>query len=185
MKRTVLFCLVVCLVSLQHGCSQENSKNGKVVAEINDYTLSLEEFDRKLVAELEMEGDYKLTSQGKLEFLNELIDQEILIQEAKILKLDQRQDFVRAMEKYWESTLIRDLLALKCEEIAAAIQVSSNEIEARYKTLLQSTGQVVPLQDVHQQLADEIREEKRARVLEEWLRSLREKSKIQINKELL
>ena len=185
MKRTVFFCLVVILASLQQGCSQDNTKNGKVVAEINDYSLSLEEFDRKLVAELEMEGDYKLTSQGKFHFLNQLIDKEILIQEAKRRKLDQQHDFVRAMEKYWGSTLIRDLLNLKGKEINALMQVSSDEVETRYNTLLQSSGQVVPLQDIHQQLADEIREEKKTRMLEEWLNSLREKSRVQINKELL
>lgn len=184
MKRTALFFLIVLLLS-PAGCSRQNRENGEIVAEINDYSLSRAEFDRKLAAEIEMEEDYKLTSQAKLDFLDELIGKEILIQEAKKRELDQQQEFVRAMEKYWESTLIRNLLALKGKEIAAAIQVSEEEIKARYHELQQSAGQVAPLQDIRSQLAEEIREEKKTEMLKDWLSTLRKKSKIRIYKERL
>jgi len=170
---------------LQHSCSQESSKSGKTIAEVNDYSLSLDEFENKLAAELEMEDDYKLTDPGKIQFLNELIDKEILIQEAKKLKLDQQQSFIRAMEKYWESTLIRDMLAAKGEEIAAAIEVNDEEITARYESLLQADDKVPPLINIRSQLVEEIKEEKKIKLMGDWFTSLRQKSKIKINKELL
>lgn len=185
MIRKVFICFVLCLIILQYGCSQENSRKGKTIAEINNYSLGLAEFESKLESELEMDDDYKMTDQGKIKFLNELIDKEILIQEAKKLKLDQQQNFIRAMEKYWESTLIRDLLVSKGEEIAADIKVSNEEIVTRYRLLLQTDEQMPPLEDIRTQLAEEIKEEKKIRLLSEWFSSLRKKSRIRINKELL
>jgi hypothetical protein len=91
---------------------------------INDYHLTLDEFQDQLAAELKLEKDFKLTEEAKREFLEGLIRKELLIQEAKRLKLDRKEKFVRAIERYWESTLIRDIMDLKGKEIAKKIFVS-------------------------------------------------------------
>ena len=118
MNKSLLYSLLFFLSLSLFCCSREKAEEGKILSRINDYNLTLDEFQYQLAAELELDKDFKLTNEAKKEFLEQLIRKELLIQEAKKLKLDRKDKFVRAIERYWESTLIRDLMDLKCQEIA-------------------------------------------------------------------
>lgn len=117
MKAHFSYSLLFLLVLSLSCCSQEKSVESKILARINDYNLTLDEFHHQLASELEFDKDFKLTEEAKQKFLEELIIKELLIQEAKKLKLDRKIKFVRTIERYWESTLIRDLMDLKSKEI--------------------------------------------------------------------
>ena len=95
----VLLFFVIC-------CAQEQTEKKEIVAKINDYELTLEEFEDQLATELNLDKDFKLTKEAKRDFLEQLIRKELLIQEATKLELDRREKFTRAIERYWESTLI-------------------------------------------------------------------------------
>ena len=175
----LLLSLILC------ACSQEKAEEGKMLARINDFTLTLDGFQRQLAAELELEEDFKLTNEAKKEFLEELIRKELLIQEAKKLHLDTRDAFVRAIERYWESTLIRDLIELKSKEIQEKTYVTQEEIEARYKEMKGSDETLSPLREIQEEISTELQEEKKSYLLEEWISELRKKAKIEINEQLL
>lgn len=172
-------------ILLAYGCSQEPSNNKEVIATINDYELTLEEFEDQLVADLNYEEDYKLTREAKEEFLDQLIRKELLIQEATRLELNRKEKFIKAIERYWEATLIRDLMELKGEEFAQRTYVPEEEIEASYRDIKKKRPDIAPLKEVREDIYKEIAERKKRERLKEWIAQLRENSNIRINEELL
>ena len=185
MKKRSFYALIF-LLSLQlFSCSQEKAEEGKILARINDYNLTLEEFQYQLAAELEMDRDFKLTKEAKKGFLEELIRKELLIQGAKKLQLDRKEKFVRAIERYWESTLIRDLMELKSKEITKRTLISQEETEARYKEMKKVGERPPPLEEIQEKVIKELQDEKKTRMLKEWIDGLRKEAKIEINQELL
>ncbi len=184
MKKRFFYLLLFFLSLNLFCCSQEKTEKGKILAMINDYNLTLEEFQYQLAAELELDKDFKLTKEAKKEFLEELIRKELLIQEAKRLHLDKKEKFVRAIERYWESTLIRDLMELKGKEIAQRTLISQEEIDATYREMQKSEERLPPLKEIQRKITKELKEKKNTRMLKEWINDLRGKAKIEINREL-
>ena len=180
------FCLLLFFLSLGlFYCSQDKGEKGKILARINDYNLTLNEFQYQLAAELELDKDFKLTKEAKREFLEGLIKKELLIQEAKRLQLDRREKFIRTIERYWESTLIRDLMEMKGREITQRTYISQEEIEDSYKEMQKSEERPPSFKELEEMITKELKEKKKTRMLKEWINDLREKAKIEINKELL
>lgn len=179
------FPLVLALSLQLAGCSREGSERKEVVARINEYDLTVEELEGELSAELELDRAYKLTHEGKKAFLEQLIQRELLVQEAKKARLDARPEFVRTIERYWEATLIRDLMELKARETGSRVYVSEEEIKERYQKTGQAEGDARGLEECRERLAEEIREEKKRERLSEWLSGLRKKARVEINDEWL
>lgn len=166
-------------------CSQEKQEETKTLSRINNYNLTLDEFEYQLAAELELDKDFKLTREAKKEFLEQLIRKELLIQEAKKLRLDRKDKFMRTIERYWESTLIRDVIELKSKEIEKKVYVSEDEIEIRYKEMKESGNKLLPLQEIRDIISKELKEKKKTMMLEKWISDLRKKARIEIAEELL
>lgn len=185
MYRRYLFVLLFMMSVHFYGCSQDQTDQTRTLATINDYRLSLEDFQRQLVEELEFIPDAKLNQEVKKAFLDEIIRKEILIQEAKKMGLDQQEKFIHAIERYWESTLIRNLIELKSEEIQKRILISEEEIKDYYKRMEKTTKEALPLEQSKEQIIHMLKEQKKTRMLGEWINAVKDQSKIEINNELL
>jgi hypothetical protein len=178
----VVLCFVLFL-SMTH-CTRKKLEE-QTVAKINDYSLSLNDFERQLAAELEMDSDFKITQEAKEMFLDRLIGKELLIQEAMRMKLDRKEKFIKAIERYWQSTLIRDLLALKGEEIGSRTYISQEEIRFRYDLMLKEDKSIPPLSEISGKIEEKLKEEKKTEKVKEWIQDLRKNAGIEINRELL
>lgn len=185
MKKELFFPLIFVLSFSLFCCAQEQTGKKEIVAKINDYELTLKEFDDQLAAELELDKDFKLTKEAKRKFLEQLIRKELLIQEATELKLDRREKFTKAIERYWESTLIRDLVELKGNEFSQRTYVSQEEIEIRYEELKKSEGELPLLEEIQEKITEELKEQKKREKLTAWIIDLRRNAKIEIDQELL
>lgn len=186
MRKHFLHSIMLFLLLSLFCCSEEKpARNSNILATINDYQLAVDEFQYQLAAELELDKDFKLTEGAKREFLEGLIRKELLIQEARRLKLDRKEKFVRAIERYWESTLIRDVMDLKSKEINKKIFVSQEEIEDRYKEMKVAEEGLPPLEEIQEKISNELKEKKKTRMLKEWMSDLREHAKIEIDQVLL
>ena len=185
MKKGLYYLFVFFLLFFLFSCLQDKVEEGEILCRINEYNLPVDDFRSQLAEDLEFNSDFKLTEKAKRQFLEELIRKELLIQEAKKLKLDRKDKFIRAIERYWESTLIRDLMELKGEEISKRTYVSEEEIKARYKKMKILEGTLPPLSEIQDQITKELREEKRTRMLEEWIDDLRKKASVEIDQGLL
>lgn len=176
---------VLAVFLLLAGCSGDDGDKGPVLATIDDYQVLLPDFEQQLAAELEYNREVKLTRRVKERFLDEMIRKELLIQEATRLGLDRQEAFVRSIERYWESMLIRNLLEIKGREIESRILVSDEEIEARYDRMQQQDGPLPPLDTFRDQVHDLVREEKKSQMLDRWIGQLREKADVSIDRALL
>jgi len=103
--------LLVCLVYL--GCKSVKKPQGKILAKINDYVLTVDDFEQ------EMEhSPYTVSSaSGKKDLLELVIRREILIQEAQRQGLDRNQAFMHTIERYWKQTLIKELLKAEMQKL--------------------------------------------------------------------
>lgn len=183
MKKHTFWYLFACLLLIS--CTDQSAHKTDIVAEVNDFRLSQDEFERQLAAELEFDDDFKVTMDAKKKFLNDLIEKEILIQEAKKLKLDRKEKFIRAIERYWESTLIRDLLELKGADIDKTTIISEEEISAYYNERKKADPSLPPPAQIRDTLQDDLKEKKKRQKLQQWISGIREKAKIKIHEDML
>ena len=185
MTRCVCFGIAVVSFLCLWGCNPEKTEKETVLVHINDYALTLNDFNTLLKEELEYRTDAKLSRETEQNFLDQLITKELLIQEAKRRQLDSKENFIRAIERYWEATLIRDLMALEVQAIEQRTVASEEEIEARYDSLLKSNPDQPPLESIRDEISREILKEKKERSLEEWISRLRTDARIRVNEGLL
>jgi hypothetical protein len=166
-------------------CTQDKSEQETILAKINDYALTLEEFNTLLKEELEYDKEFKLNHDAKKMFMDQIITKEILIQEAKRRKLDRKDVFIRAIERYWESTLIRDLMEIEGQTIEKRTVVSQEEINARYDAMLKSDPNQAPIATLQEQITQQILNEKKQKALQDWIIRLKSKAKIITHEDLL
>jgi hypothetical protein len=186
MRKSLSLLVMVGLVAVVAvHCSDAPRDTGEVLVHINDFNLSLDEFETKLVAELEFEEDYKLTYEARRAFLEQLVRKELMIQEAQRLKLDHREKFIRAIERYWESTLIRDLVELKGEEFSSRAYVSEEAIVARYERTRAAGKNLPPIDEVREEIREVLVKEEKEKKMAEWLNELESKADIRIDEALL
>ena len=185
MKHSIFYLVLFILCTGLICCSQEKAVDSETLARINGYNLSLDTFQNQIATELEMDEDFRVTREAKDQFLERLIRKQLLIQEAKKLKLDRKEKFIGAIERYWESTLIRDLMDLKGQEISNKTYVSENEIRSRYKEMKGSTETLPPIEEVREKIRIQLLEKKKRRMLREWIDGLRQNADIEINDQLL
>ncbi len=179
-----LACFLLILLSLSFfSCSKGESEENKILAGINNYELTYDEFQLQLAQELDR--DLKLTKEIREEFLEQLIRKEVLIQEAVRLKLDRKEKFVRAIERYWESTLIRDLLETKGKEISQRILIPQETIAAHYAEMKKKDETLLHLSKLQDEISKELKEMEKTRMLREWINGLEKKANIHINQKLL
>lgn len=182
----ISLCIVISL-SFLFSCSSEKGLNEekKLAARINDFQLSQEKFNEELALEMEYNSDYKITADAKNQFMDSLIERELLIQEAKKRGLDREDKFKYAIEKYWKATLIKHLMEEKNREILQQCIVSDKEIKARYDMMKEENSSLPPFEQVEKEIAEELLEEKRTGKMEEWTASLRDSADIDINSDFM
>ncbi len=185
-RKVTIILMATILLFLFIGCSSDNGADQPgILATINNFQLTQDEFQRKLVKEIEYSNSYKATIDAKKEFLASIIKKELLIQEAARLGLDKRKDFILAIEKYWEATLIKHLMEEKNQEIHELTLVTENEIKQKYEKLKSSKKGLPPLDQIEKEIADELFEAKKTAILNDWITSLHKEAKIHINSKLL
>ena len=167
-------------------CSDQPSKPDKqVIAQINGYELTLEEYEAGLVRELEYDLNYKATAKARKEFLDQMIRKELLIQEAVNRKMDKEKSFIQTIEKYWEATLIKNLMESQIKAIQEKTVVTDQQIRDRYARLKTQKKNLPDLKEVEYKIARTLKQEKEAALIDQWVDSLKQKADIKINDTLL
>jgi len=181
-----IYCFILFILSLHlFSCSNGEAPKQEILASVNDYNLTLDEFQTKLAGELERDPDFKLTEEARRDFLDSLIKEELLIQEAKKLNLDRKNKFMRTIERYWASTLIRDLLEIKGKEIAQHVLIPEADIQARVRKIEKSGKGARDLEKTRKKAIAELTDKKSRQMLREWISGLGKTAKIEINQDLL
>ena len=177
MRYIALLFLLICLI----GCAQKDPGK-KVLARVNNYEISKEEFEQEFKASIFGAGD---TPQGRREFLNHLIDQKLILQDAQERGLDKTRGFLGAIENFWEQTLLRTALEQKIEELAGSFSVTDEEIRSLYTRRIESGYFNTTFEKAAPLLRREISKNKETQALSAWIDGLHKKAKIQVNEEAL
>jgi peptidyl-prolyl cis-trans isomerase C len=128
MKYFFLSIFILFIVSIIAGC--ERKPEGPVAVQINERAITLEEFKAEVDKSLAIDPEFTGTPEDREGLIEELITRELLIQEAMRLGLDREAEFRRQIRKYYEQTLVEELMHAKLGDIT--VDVSEEEIEERY-----------------------------------------------------
>ena len=108
---------------------------GTLLAKVDNWVLTLEDFNRKLEILKDLPADPNTGQKIKIEtfdekkaLLEELIRQQLLVQDAKMRGLDRKKEFIAAIEEVKRGQLAAEDMNLLTEDV----KVESKEIEDTY-----------------------------------------------------
>ena len=170
---------LILIIPFFFACSgNDGASTDNVVLMVNDFKMTKDEFQTECASEMEYNDIYKTSEKGIQELLDCIIKKELLIQEAKRLGIDKDDKFIAAIEKYWEATLIKLLIERKNQEIQNTTMVSEKEIKERYEAHKLKNEALPPLNTIEKEIAAEILERKKTKILENWMDALHKNANI-------
>lgn len=117
-KRFSLFLFVICFFAISCGQKSNTSVGGNTVITVNNYNITRNEFESEFKASSYGDVD---TPESRRNFANTLIDRKLILQYAQKEGLDKGKNFLKAIEKFWEQSLLKVALDGKTREIEAKI----------------------------------------------------------------
>lgn len=178
MKKYAIILLATLFV---FGCTGK-PEDKKVLAKVNNYEITKDKFEEEFRESRYGSSD---TLEAKKEFLANLIDRKLILQDAQAKGLDKKQSFLRMIEKFWEQSLLKLALDNKVEEISGSISVSEKEIKDLYDKLSEEGKISKTYEEMRNQLKREIAKSKGSQAINRWVEQLHKNAQIKINEELL
>jgi peptidyl-prolyl cis-trans isomerase C len=114
--------VVICAITLaiSAGCVKKEEKVEKdFLAKVNDKIITQEYFMQKLNSLPEWAKGRFTTEEGKRQFLEEIIKEELLFQDAMRTGIDREKDFLNKVDEFKRMTLVSTLLKREVEAKAA------------------------------------------------------------------
>ena len=180
MKRR-LFVLAILLCVVIGGCGP-TSKSKEIVAKINNYEITKDKFETEFKESIYGQVD---TEEARKEFLDNLINRKLILQDAQDKGLDKEQGFLRMIERFWEQALLKIALDKKTKEMFGSVSVSDTQVRQLYDFLLKN-GQIdKPYEQAREQLKRDLIKTVESQTMDKWIAQLNKKAQIKINHELL
>ena len=98
------------------GVNQCQSKKAVVLAKVNNYEITRVEFEEEFRRSRFGLAD---TLESRRQFLNNLINQKLILQEAQKEGLDKDPGFLKLIERFWEQSLLKITLDKKSREFTS------------------------------------------------------------------
>lgn len=129
--------LLFCLIGLA-GCGQSQTLPEEVVAKVNDYRITVEDFKRELVSSWPILKNYPNIppAEMKAKILEAMITNQLLLEEAQKLNADKEPAFRHEVENYWRQALLKTLIQRKNAEFLSGNAAADKDEELK-ETLLQ------------------------------------------------
>jgi peptidyl-prolyl cis-trans isomerase C len=126
-KLAIGLILTVALIS----CSKKGAEQkGPFLAKVGSTTITQADYEREFQALPDYARQLFADEQGKEKFLNEIINKEILYQEALKKGLDKTPDYQKKLEEFKKLTLVSGLFE---KEIMSKAKVSDQEVKEYYE----------------------------------------------------
>ena len=178
MNKGITFWFLISAVILAAGCARLQSDNA--VVRVNDFAITCQEFREAL-----QDSSYAAVQGGEKEFLEDLINRRLLLQQAELLGLEQEQGFLKEVERFWEKTLLKRIIDRKSKELAGGVRVNEDEIRACYDEMVRQGSSDASYDKMYDQIKWQLLRERQTAAFNDWLQDLRKQARIEINKELL
>ncbi len=164
-----------------YGCEQK-TKSIKLAIKVNDFQMSAQEFEQEFK---EAPASLLGPENQKEKFLENLVSRKLILQEAERLGMNREKDFLKAIERFYEQSLLKLVVDKKSNEFASKTQVNDREIETYYNEMKERGLVEKPLSEVYKEIKWQLLRQKQARAFEIWVEGLRQKARIEINKKTL
>jgi len=125
-KSTLGLALLIAVIS---ACSDKPDASSKALAIINGKEITASEFDLRWSQIPDYARKTFAGPTGRRKFLEELINHELLLQEAKNRGFDRDRSFLERVERFKERSLLE---RLRIEEVDVQVKVSMEEMKAYY-----------------------------------------------------
>ncbi len=172
-----MICLTLIFLS---SCADRGGGEDGVIR-VNDAHISLEEFNTRLKAAVRMDPDLDLSEESREGFIGFLVQQELMVQEAVRMGLDREAAFVKTIERHWQATLIRNLLARKTEELSRTIVVTREEAKAYYDRHRDRYPQ--PFEQLRDQISKQMERNKLEGAVDQWVEGLNRAAHIRVDRD--
>lgn len=163
------------------GCSCYDKPENTAV-KINNYEISEAEFEREFKNSSFASLD---TQESRNEFLGNLVDRILILQEAQKKGLDNDPQFLKMVERFWMHSLLKLALEKKTREVSEALSVNDKDVEEAYQVMFKEGKTIKPYKEMYQQIRQEISRLNESRMLNDWLAQLHKNADIRINKDLI
>lgn len=189
MRKIAIAATLFFLFFAVYGCGAKKATDEKtLVARVNNYEMTTGDF----MTELElMTGNKNLFNDPermKEELLEEMINRQLLLQEAQRQNFDKDRAFMKEIERYWEQALLKLLYKKKIKELLASIKVDDSEVMSEYNRLIDEKDidmMKKPIGEAAAELKEEIRGRKLNQAINAWFEELKKGSAIKRYKENL
>src|SRR2546428_2209745 len=125
-KSTLGLALLIAVIS---ACSDKPDASSKALAIINGKEITTSEFDLRWSQIPDYARKTFAGPTGRRKFLEELINHELLLQEAKNRGFDRDRAFLERVERFKERSLLE---RLRIEEVDVLVKVTMEEMKAYY-----------------------------------------------------
>lgn len=122
----MIFCVFVLATLFAGYWHLDKTKHDAIAIIINDRTITLDEFNKNF-SELPDHARDSYAVENKEDFIQSLIDKELLIQESQNLGIDRDESFRRSIQNFYEQSLIKILMDRKIASISG--EVTEEEID--------------------------------------------------------
>ncbi len=120
----------VFLILFAVSCGKVKPLKEKELVRINDRVITLTEFEQEMEQLPPALKTLVITDKGRREFLQKLIERELLLQEGVKKGFDKDEEILRKVEQFKDGLIIEDLTEKLC---AGKDEVSDKEVEAYYR----------------------------------------------------
>lgn len=174
MKKSLLPILLV--ISIALGCDR-SPENKDVLVRINDYEITRNEFNEEFKNSTYANND---TPESKKDFLANLINRKLILQDAERDGLSRDKSFLKMVERFWEQSLLKLALDKKVKELSGSVVVTDKEIKEAYDKMVKEGNVDKPYDQMYGQIKWQIAKIKESHAMDNWLTDLRKKSRIKI-----
>ncbi|MFA5275449.1 MAG: hypothetical protein WC417_00955 [Candidatus Omnitrophota bacterium] len=122
----IFFILIVVTAA---GCVKKPDAS-QIVAEVNNYQVTIDDFRQ--------EAAMSMSAASKEQILQNIINKELLLEEAQKMNLDKNKNFMKEIENYWKQALIERLITIKGNDFLAASKGDSKAKMENAQALLES-----------------------------------------------
>lgn len=170
--------VIILAVFVFSGWSWGRKKDGAI--KIGDIRVTAKEFEDAYNSTFFL----KDSSAKREEFLASFIARKLILMEAEKQGLDKASDFLNSLQLFWEQALLKLMISKRMNELAGTIRVAPDEVDKYYGEHKSDFGEKQS-SEVHSQIKWLLFKEKQREALEEWIKSLKEKTPIEIDYESL
>ena len=181
MNRNAMPYLCIFIVFVLIGCGKPENK--QILVKVNNYEMTVEEFEE----EFKSSGFLlkKNNKQARIDFLQHLINTKLILQDAQNRNFDKEKSFLKAIEKFWEQSLLKVMLDRKEKELQGQLSASDAEMKAMYDKMVQAGEVNQSFAEVQSQIKWFVIKQKEMRSMDGWVEGLKNKAAIVINYGLL